>query len=559
MRLPDPEQADCLDDLVARLRLLKAAAHDRSYSAITRIVNDRRRRAGRPGSELTTKSTVAGYFTFGRRRLDEELLVAIVSALHADPEYVERWRGALRAVRGDATAADLVNAWSRLPTPPAAFIGRHNELRRLDELAAIGGTAVIYGMAGVGKTWLAVHAAHRLLRANSSRSVCLAADLRGHVPDAPPASPSAVLGVFLRHLGVRSDRIPRDLAGRIEAYRALTHKVSVLVYLDDAADDDNVTPLLPDGPGCLTLVTSRRELSNLESTVGLQLSGLDPADSLELLRGVAGTARVDVDHAVARQITRELGQHPLGLSIVGRHLRDHPDWAVGDCARPVALALSGGARTAVALSDRRLPDATRRLLRLLSLHPGRDIGHPAVAALSDSTVDSARAHLRTLVYAQLIEQPRPGRYVLHELIRGYAAEMVGYQEPAGEVRAAAARLFDYYRRTAVAAVSLLSPDDGHGGRSPGEGADRRGPGTIEWARRWMADEYPNLLLITAHAAIHGWPELAHFMATTLARYQPVHPHGRAPSESVRGRPPPSRRYATVLRQASRHRDLQEET
>ncbi len=550
MRLPDPERVTCLDDLVARLRLLKAWAHDTSYAAITRIVNDRWRQAGRPASELTTKSTVAGYFTFGRRRLDEELLVAIVSALRADPAYAERWRDALRAIRGNAAAAAVVDAWPSLPPAPTGFIGRRAELRRLDELAAAGGTVVVYGMAGVGKTWLTAHTAHRLGNSRRGPMIHLAADLRGCAGEAPPACPSAVLGVFLRHLGMRSDRIPRDLAGRTEAYRALLREVPALVHLDDAADEDSVAPLLPDGPGCLALVTSRRSRPGWENTGPRRRGGLDAADSLDLLRAAAGPGRLDTDPAGARLITGCLGDHPLALSVVGGHLRNHPDWQVADCARPVALALSGGVGAAIAQSDRMLPDSARRLLRLLALHPGRDIGYPAVAALADITVDAAHAHLSALVDAQLVEQPREDRYSLHELVRGYAAEAVDSREPARQVRAAETRLFDHYCQATTAAVSLLRSDRD---RSTGHAPD-----TVEQARRWMGDEYPNLLLITAHAAVHGRPELAHFLATTLARYRPVDDRERAASESVRDRAPHRPGYPTVHRRTSGQRGLREE-
>lgn len=558
MRLPSPERVESLDDLVARLRLLKAWAHDLSYATITRIVNDRWRRAGRPAGELTTKSTVAGYFTFGRSRLDEELLVAIVSALHDEPAYAERWRDALRAVRGDAAAAVVVDAGASLPPAPTGFIGRRVELRRLDELAAAGGTVVVHGMAGIGKTWLAAHAAHRLRGVQRGRVIHLAADLRGCDGEAPPACPSAVLGVFLRHLGVRSDRIPRDLAGRTEAYRALLREVPALVHLDDAADEDSLAPLLPNTPNCLALVTSRRSLPDLDNASRFRLGGLDAADSLELLSDAAGAGRLDADPAGARRITRSLGHHPLALSIVGKHLRDHPDWLVADCTRPVALALSGGLREAVAQSDRRLPATARRVLRLLALHPGRDIDCSAVAALADITVDAARAHLSALVREQLVELSRGDRYSLHELIRGYAAEVVVFREPASQVRAAATRLFDYYRRATAAAVARLRSDVAPHRLPPGRGLDHPMTDTVEQARRWMADEYPNLLLITAHAAVRGRPELAHFLATTLARYRPADDHGRTPSESVRDRPPHRRGYATVHREASGRRGLGEE-
>ncbi|MEO3925053.1 hypothetical protein ABGB07_14475 [Micromonosporaceae bacterium B7E4] len=500
-----------LDDLVARLRLLKAWSQDMSYAAVTRIVNDRWRRAGRPDSELTTRSTVAGYFAFGRSRLDEDLLVAIVTALHPEPEYAERWRRTLRMIRGDATAAASVDARCDLSTGPEGFVGRGAELRHLDELAGARRIVVVQGMAGVGKTWLARHATHRI----GGCRVRLAADLRGFGAG-PPACPSAVLAGFLRRLGLRYDQIPRDLAARRAAYRALTRDVPVLVVLDDAADEHVVAPLLPGGPDRVVVVTSRRALTGLRGAAHLPLTALDPAASLDLLRRVAGAARIDADVAGARRTARRVGHHPLALSIIGRHLREHPDWPGVDYARPVALVLARGVRSGLAASVGRLPDATGHVLRLLALHPGHDIDCRAVAVLADMTVDTARTHLDTLVRAHLLQHSSTGRYSLHELARGYAAEAVRLEEPASQVRAATGRLFGYYRRTAAVAVARLSaagrPQSCRAGPSPT-------PHTVAEARRWMADEHANLLGLTAHAVARGSTGLAYDLVMTLWRYQ----------------------------------------
>lgn len=494
--LPDPNQATSLDDLVALLRQLKAWAQDKSYAVIARQVNDRWARAGRPRSEHTTRSTVARYFAFGRSRLDEELLVAIVSVLHQQAEYAERWRHALRAIRGDAAAAALVDTRPDLPAAPRGFIGRQDELCCLVELAKARRIVVVSGMAGIGKTWLAIHAVHRLA---ADHGVRLAAHLRGFDPIAPPASPSAVLVSFLRHLGLRHGQVPRHLSGQVQTYRALTGAGPALVLLDDAIDEDSVAPLVPGGDA-ITIITSRRTLAGLREAAHLRLEAPDRNSSLDLLRQVAGSHRVDSDLAGAQCIIEAVGRHPMALSVIGGHMREHPDWSAADYAQPVALALDGGIRAALADSLRRLPAATRRVWRLLALHPGRDLSGPAVAALTDRPVGPVRAHLTALVDAQLVRQPSVDRYALHELVRGHAVESVGLEEPASQVRAAVGRLYHYYRWTAANAVAQIKSD--------------RVVRTLEYdqACRWIADEYENLLLIMADAAVRGWPGFKHKMA-----------------------------------------------
>jgi hypothetical protein len=530
LRLPDPDQAATLDDLVAQLRLLKAWARGASYASITRTVNERWERAGRPSSELTTRSTVAGYFTFGRSRLDEELLVAIVLALYPEPEYGERWRRALRAIRGGMTAAALVDVQRTLPAAPAGFVGRGAQLHLLEEVARAGSVVVIHGMAGVGKTWLATWAAHHLPGGGGGNGrVHLIADLRGFDTAAPPADPSAVLAAFLRRLGLRYDQIPRDLIGRIETYRALTREVSVLVILDNAADADSVAPLVPAGRDHIVMVTSRHVLRDLPDAVHVHLTTLDPAESLALLRLTVGAGRVDADIAGALRLATQVGHHPLALSLVGEHLRAHPDWSLDDCARPVTLALAAGARSALAASVRGLPDATGRVLRLLALHPGHDIGCHAVAAIADMTPDAAGAHQAALTDAHLLQKPSAGRYTLHELVRDYAAEQLGLAEPASQVRAALARLFDYYGRTAALAVSWLRQD--RHPKDAGAGS-RSAADTIEAARQWMAAEYANLLHVTAYAAACGQIALARDLATALGRYQRATSAARIASGTV---------------------------
>lgn len=483
MNLPDPTEAASLDDLVTRLRQLKAHARDQSYASIARAVNRAWKRAGRPDCERTNKSTVAGYFTYGRCRLDEELLVAVVTALHAEPDYPERWRHALRAIRGDATASMLADTRSGLPKPPSAPVGRRRELKLLERLSRQRGPVVVCGMAGVGKTRLALHAAHR----DPGARIQLAADLRGSDPARPPAAAGAVLAGFLRHLGVPAHRIPHDFGARVDMYRALTEEVPALVLLDDAADEDAVAPLIPAGRDSRTVVTSRRVLPGLHGAEHVVLYVLDPPDAVALLRAAAGAERVDADPAAAAWIAASVGHHPGALAVIAGHLRARPDWCLADCAQPVALALAGGLRGAFAVSVSRLPVVTRRMLGLLALHPGADIGEEAVAALTGLSPDDARAHLSALASAHLVRKRPDGRFALPELLRRHLQELVAMEEPASLLRAARVRLFDYYRRTAAEAMSLLNDPRTHPGAVP----------TSDDAGRWMAAEYANLLLVMA--------------------------------------------------------------
>src|SRR5438552_1590220 len=199
--LPDPGRASTLDGLVEELRLLKVWAGDPSYAMIKERINAAWKTAGRPGSEWAKKPTVAACFTPGRRRLNTDLVLAVVAALHPDVGYVAQWRQALRVIGGETQAAAQVRVQDRLPPDLAGFTGRTAELDRLWQVlqhGSVNGGAVVIsaiaGMAGIGKTQLAVHAGHLLAREQAIDRV-LFVNLRGFHPDPaqPPADPAAVL------------------------------------------------------------------------------------------------------------------------------------------------------------------------------------------------------------------------------------------------------------------------------------------------------------------------------------------------------------------------------
>jgi tetratricopeptide (TPR) repeat protein len=519
---PDPSEAKTLDAVAHQLRLLKIWAGDPSYEVIKDRINAVRTGSGVPAGELARKNTVADCFKAGRRRLNTELVIAVVEALHPDAGYVAQWRQCLRIVVAETEAAVQVRAQDVLPDDIGGFTGRAAEIEKL--LSGTAPVCAVEGMAGVGKTQFVIHAAHLLTRGRAFDQI-LFVNLRGFHPDPaqPPADPGAALDSFLRLLGVPGQRIPHPLAARAAAYRECLANRRVLVVLDNAANEEQVAPLLPEVPGSLTLITSRRRLTGLRVATHLSLGVFTPDEAADFLAAVAPDVPPGEDADALKRVAQRSGHLPLALGVIGAHLRAKPGWTYTDHAdwldqRHEARRLDTAVELALSLSYNDLPPERQQLFRLLALHPGQDLDPIAVAALAGTTVAAADDQLHRLVDDHLLQQPQPGRFVFHDLVRAYAADRSSDEDRPKARRDALTRLLDHYLSGAAAAMDTLFPAEKHRRpRVPPTTVPLPAVGDATAARGWIDAERVNLVAATIHAATHGWPQHATGLAATIFR------------------------------------------
>lgn len=523
MATPDPGTARTLDELVERLRLLKIWAGDPSYETITARINQAWAEAGRPEPEMARRGTVVDCFKTGRRRLNADLWVAVVRALHPDTGYVAQWRQALRAVLGETRAAAQVRARDGLPSGTGVFTGRAAELELVRRCRSVGGAvATIEGMAGVGKTRLAIHAGH-LMAAAAPFDRMLFVSLRGFHPDPgqPPADPAAVLDSFLRLLGFSGQRIPHDIEARAALFRETLAGQRVLLVLDDAADEDQVRPLLPGGEDSLTLITSRRGLSRLPGAARLEMEVFSTDEAVEFLKHAAPEVPVGSDPGALDRIAHECGYLPLALSLLAARMRDAEGWTLTDHAdrldeRRRHQRLDSGVQLALGLSYDHLPPDRRRLLRLLALHPGPDFDRHAAAALAGTDPGGG---LRQLCREHLVHEGPPGRYTMHDLVRAHAAQQAGDDDPPSERRAALSRLFDHYLGTSAAAMDVLyAADRDRRPRIPLAARATPPVDDVPAARAWLDTERTNLVATAISANANDCYDRTKLLAATLLRY-----------------------------------------
>jgi len=438
---------------------------------------------------------------------------------------------------GETSRADASTVIPRqLPAPVTHFAGRAAELKMLSSLLDRGhgdGAAIgaIGGTAGVGKTALAVHWAHRV--AERFPGGQLYVDLRGYDPDQPLAPGDALAG-FLRGLGVQGRDIPAETDERAASYRSLLAGRRMLLVLDNAASEAQVRPLLPGTAGCVTVVTSRDSLPGLIARDGarrLEVGLLPLADAVSLLRALIGK-RTRAEPGATRGLAAACSRLPLALRVAAERAITYPDGSLTDLLAELAdeqrrldlLETGGDPRTAVravfSWSCRHLDSSAARAFRLAGLHPGPGFDLHAIAALTGTTSEQARDDLRVLTRAHLIQPGTPGRFGMHDLLRTYARERALAEDSQTTQATALTSLFDYYLGAAAAAMDVLFPAER--GRRPRVAA----PSAIPLPRmddpadglNWLDTELANLVAVVAYTAASDWPGHATLLASTLFRY-----------------------------------------
>jgi DNA-binding SARP family transcriptional activator/tetratricopeptide (TPR) repeat protein len=377
-------------------------------------------------------------------------------------------------------AASPVPVPAQLPPAVPGFAGRGAELASLDAVLAqadrersAGAAAVVIsavsGMAGVGKTALAVHWAHRV--APQFPDGQLYVNLRGFDPGGQPTEPAEAVRGFLDALGVPEAIIPDGAQAQAALYRSVIAGKRVLVVLDNARDAGQVRPLLPGSPGCLVIVTSRSDLAGLvaaECAHPVSLDLLSTAEASDLLARRLGEARVAGEPEAVREIIDRCARLPLALGIAAARAAARPGFPLAAIAAELRAAngtldpfggtdLATDVRAVFSWSCRALSDDAARLFRLLGLHPGPDITTPAAASLVGLPPDRARQLLTGLAHANLLLEYTPGRYSLHDLLRAYATELADSHDNEPQRQAALNRILDHYLHTAHTAAALLHP------------------------------------------------------------------------------------------------------
>ncbi len=360
----------------------------------------------------------------------------------------------------------------QLPSTRGPLVGRVDHLSKLDEmlLRSDGQTAriaILTGMAGAGKTALAVHWAHSATEEFADGQLYV--DVRGFGPD-PPLQPREILSIFLRALGQSEGAELGGLEERAARFRTALNGRQLLLVLDNVGSVEQIRPLLPGSCSCAVLITSRERLRGLVVHHGarvLEVDRLAPADSVVLLRTAIGERAVATPELLAVLADRCAGL-PLALRIAAERLT----WEAGQLAglaseptqpgSPLDLLDTGddpysAVRTVFFWSYQALADPAARAFRLLGLHPGGDFSLPVAAALLDRPASQAKTILRTLVNAHLITPVATDRFGMHDLLRAYATELCALVDDDISRRGAVARMFDQYLHTADQADCLIMP------------------------------------------------------------------------------------------------------
>lgn len=439
-----------------------------------------------------------------------------------------------RILAGDEEPSDgdAAPTPAQLPPPPPLLLGREPDLARLDletvpfpgeenqgPRPARPGVVVVAGMPGAGKTALALRWAHEHM--DDYPDGQLYCDLRGFSGE-EPLEPEEVLAMFLSSLGARPGSMP-TLQERQAMLRSLLARRRMLLVLDNAGSAEQVRPLLPGAAGCLVLVTTRRDLTGLSARDGAQhltLDPLDPADSLSLLRRVAGEDAV-IPEALWGDLAAACGHLPLALNIAAEQVRGRPEAEVvefvrelsGDAHRLDSLEVDDDPRSDVrhvlSWSYRSLNAPAAAAFRAFGVLPGRTMDRHGVAALTGQDERQARRSLVELARAHLVEERGAGVYGQHDLLAAYSDELARAEINEEGWTSARRALVAYYTAATVAIRDQLARDWEYP-RAQLPDLPEVPPLVDEAAiTAWIARESPNVLAALREASHDQDPLVVH--------------------------------------------------
>ncbi|PRY36384.1 AfsR/SARP family transcriptional regulator [Umezawaea tangerina] len=445
------------------------------------------------------------------------------------PELRDLYQDVLRRQAGTGVApveqpAAGLSRPHQLPRVGRRFVGREDILAELDALAdsmddGYGQVVVLHGMPGVGKTSLAAHWAN--LSRDRFPDGELFLDLSGHGPGTPLA-PHDALGILLSSMRSSPDHTPATGSDRrLELHKVLGQQ-RLLIILDNAKDSSQVHPLLQAMTNCFTIVTSRTRPWGLpirDNAHVIIVPPLSPTESVKLLRNEIGNIRTAGFSGALQELAARTNGHPLGLRIIAQHVAHRPETAVADLVEEFkgqeGLGILGSSAdsddedvtlpAAFSWSYRALAPTTARAFRLLGLHPTTEFGITVACALLGEDEQAVDSHLRTLTKANLLQHGAARRYRLHDLLHGYAVDLVRHEESPENRKRALAALLDWYLGSAVAAMERLSPDSP---RPPSP--DIRTVVPLDFvdesdALTWFTKEQANLMAAVPHSFRHGFP------------------------------------------------------
>jgi DNA-binding SARP family transcriptional activator len=525
-RVPAPELSELrLAVLEGRIEAdLELGRHNEVIGELTQLVEEQ------PFRERLVGQLLLALYRSGRRTaaLGAYQRFAQLAASHSGIEPGPELRSLhARVLRDDTTLLDPqpdsvqsprvgVIVPAQLPIAPSGFSGRDRELDWLDRFLSTAdtnatGVGVIAGPAGIGKTALVVRWANQVAEKFSDGQ--LFASMRGFDPQHPPLDPADVLAQFLLSLGVRPDDVPMELDERAALYRSLLAERRVLVVLDDARDSEQVRPLLPAGSSSLVLITSRVRLDGLVAELAARLLVLNTlgANAAErLISETAGQPAGDYDRQLRRRLAELCGHLPLALRIIGARLAARPLWSLDDLVHELtdehtrlgALHIENSSvRAALDVTYRALAPTLAATFRMAGVFPGARLGPYSIAAMCSTEVTDARKRLWALAASFVVTETSRDVFVMHDLVRIFAAELAATELTESDRTAALRRLLRYYLVTSYDARQWLVPTANDHDKSPVYAEIQRPPmESAQQAADWLDLEWPNLIAVAEAGA-----------------------------------------------------------